>query len=328
MIACIKPREKTKKELLLIGLLKLYLIMVKSKSKLLHSSKLASPKAEVYRHCFGIDIGKKEFYVCYRYRLSDGRSPLRASKKFVNTAKGIASFYQWSIKHLKGSDKPCSFLMEATGVYYEDLAYYLYDQSLKVQVVLPNQSKAYGRSLNQKTKTDKVDAQTLSLMGLERPNIRVWQPGSSLMRHLKKMTRLRSRLVEEKTRNQNQLLAEKDSYDPDPKVITMLDDAIKTKKKMIKDLENSLQQTVEQKDEILREKIQKICQLKGLGFITVLTIIAETNGFELFKSIKQLISYSGYDIVQNQSGQKEGKTRISKKEINTLEVRSICLPYL
>ena len=47
--------------------------------------------------------------------------------------------------------------------------------------------------------------------------------------------------------------------------------------------------------------------------MTVATVLGETNGFALFKSIPQLISYAGYDVVENQSGNHRGKTRISKK---------------
>ena len=53
--------------------------------------------------------------------------------------------------------------------------------------------------------------------------------------------------------------------------------------------------------------------VKGLGVLTVLTTVAETNGFHDFCSSKQLISYSGYDIIENQSGKHIGKTRMSKK---------------
>src|SRR5690606_19570788 len=42
-------------------------------------------------------------------------------------------------------------------------------------------------------------------------------------------------------------------------------------------------------------------------------IVAETGGFELFENQKQLVSYSGYDVIENQSGQRVGRTRISKQ---------------
>ncbi len=50
-----------------------------------------------------------------------------------------------------------------------------------------------------------------------------------------------------------------------------------------------------------------------MSFITVVCVVAETNAFALISNCKQLTSYAGLDIQQNQSGSREGKTRISKK---------------
>ncbi|HMR17948.1 MAG TPA: transposase [Sphingobacterium sp.] len=43
-------------------------------------------------------------------------------------------------------------------------------------------------------------------------------------------------------------------------------------------------------------------------------ILAETNAFALVKNANQLVSYAGLDIKLNQSGLKEGKTKISKQQ--------------
>ena len=61
------------------------------------------------------------------------------------------------------------------------------------------------------------------------------------------------------------------------------------------------------------EKIQKVCSIPGVSFITVVCIVAETNAFALITNTRQLASYAGLDIQQNQSGNRIGKTRISKK---------------
>ena len=42
-------------------------------------------------------------------------------------------------------------------------------------------------------------------------------------------------------------------------------------------------------------------------------VAGETNGFTLFKNQRQLVCYASYDVIQNQSGAKTGKSRISKK---------------
>ena len=42
-------------------------------------------------------------------------------------------------------------------------------------------------------------------------------------------------------------------------------------------------------------------------------VVAETDGFALIENQRQLTSYAGYDIVENQSGKRKGRARISKK---------------
>jgi hypothetical protein len=66
-------------------------------------------------------------------------------------------------------------------------------------------------------------------------------------------------------------------------------------------------------DEVIKQKVSNICKIKGIGILTAATILAETNGFELFKNYKQLVSYAGFDIVERESGTITGKTKISKK---------------
>lgn len=66
-------------------------------------------------------------------------------------------------------------------------------------------------------------------------------------------------------------------------------------------------------DAVLKERFENILKIKGLGSLSLATIIAETDGFAATQSIAQLTSYAGYDVVENQSGNRKGKTKISKK---------------
>ncbi|OHX63788.1 transposase [Flammeovirga pacifica] len=63
-------------------------------------------------------------------------------------------------------------------------------------------------------------------------------------------------------------------------------------------------------DKILSEKIEYMTSIKGVGVLTAVVLIAETNGFALIKNQKQLASYAGYDIkkinlVRGKGGQKK-----------------------
>ncbi|KAA6438757.1 IS110 family transposase [Dyadobacter flavalbus] len=66
-------------------------------------------------------------------------------------------------------------------------------------------------------------------------------------------------------------------------------------------------QTLLSKDSILKNKVDQLCKIKGLGLLSVTTLVAETNGFEGFENLRQLVSFAGYDVVENQSGLRSGK---------------------
>ncbi|MBK9212373.1 MAG: IS110 family transposase [Saprospiraceae bacterium] len=73
-----------------------------------------------------------------------------------------------------------------------------------------------------------------------------------------------------------------------------------------------------------KDKFARVCKLHGIATLSAATIIAETGGFELFENYKQVVSYAGYDVVENQSGKHQGKTKISKKVTLKSEEYYIC----
>jgi transposase len=77
-------------------------------------------------------------------------------------------------------------------------------------------------------------------------------------------------------------------------------------------LEKAIQGLIEG-DTVLKAQVERLTAIKGLALLSVAVLIAETNGFENFVNQRQLVSYAGYDVVENQSGNRSGKTRISKK---------------
>lgn len=82
--------------------------------------------------------------------------------------------------------------------------------------------------------------------------------------------------------------------------------------KSIDDLTEKLTEHLKS-NSVYHEKIKNILVIKGVGLLTLAVLLAETNGFELFTTASQLVSYSGYDVVENQSGKRSGKTRMSKQ---------------
>jgi len=138
---------------------------------------------------------------------------------------------------------------------------------------------------------------------------------------LRALTRHHQSLQEQKTAVANKLEAATHSANSSKFVLKSLKLQIKRLKVEIKKAEQAIKEHI-QTDEELYTKITGICKLKGLAILSVSTVLAETFGFELFENYKQLISYAGYDVVENQSGKRRGKTKISKK--GNSRIRRIC----
>jgi transposase len=148
-------------------------------------------------------------------------------------------------------------------------------------------------------------------MGAEQ-RLELWQPMDEFFYTLRALTRHHQSLQEVKTNISNQLHADEHSIYSNKKVMKQLKKLISTIEKEMLEMRQEIDKQL-YRDLKIAEKVKHITDIKGLGNITVATILAETNGFTLFRSISQLVSFSGYDIVENQSGKHTGKTRISKK---------------
>jgi transposase len=78
----------------------------------------------------------------------------------------------------------------------------------------------------------------------------------------------------------------------------------------------------------LQQTINRITTIPGVGALTAVIVLAETNGFELIRNKSQLASYAGLDVKEKQSGTSvKGKPRISKKGNRNLR-KSMHLPAL
>jgi transposase len=263
------------------------------------------------KYSLGIDISKSDFHACINTIDQAQVVRVKSSCKCSNSPGGFAKLTSWLDKHHKEKGIPLVICMEATGIYYEHLALYLYRKNYQVSVILPNRAKKYLQSEGLKSKNDKIDAQGLARMGAEKC-LKLWQPMDGYFYRLRQLTRQHQSLQELKTAVGSQLHAAAYSMYPDDLVIGQLKALISTLDDQIKGVEVALSSHIAAKEEV-SQKVNNICRIKGVGLLSIAVILAETNGFALFENSRQLVSYSGYDVVENQSGKHSGKTRISKK---------------
>jgi transposase len=263
------------------------------------------------RQCVGIDIANDDFQVSLGGTSPDGRLVFTPVKKFANAKQGFNQLTRWASGEMD-KDVPLVFLMEATGVYYEELAHHLHRIGKQVIVVLPNKFKHYKASLNAKSKTDAIDARLLARFGVEREHL-PWKPADPIFRQMRHLTRYRLQLQEQKTAISNILHSKDHSHEVPTDVTRSSKKIIAVLEREIEKLEKEMEKLVKS-DAELHAKMKDLCTIPGCGLITAAAIVAETGGFKEFTSAKQLTSYAGYDIVHNESGSSvKGKTRISKK---------------
>lgn len=261
-------------------------------------------------YCVGTDISKDKFDACIKQSKAEDGFVIKGTHSFSNTLAGFKELSAWVLKRSR-EVSGIKFVMEATGVYYENLAYYLHSAGFQVSVELANKVRHYIQSLNIKTKTDKVDSKVLARMGLER-ELSLWRPMSVVYRELRDLSRLKLSYRKNQTALKNQLSAMECAHEKYEPVISLQKKQIAFYEESIGELDREMDK-IARKDPGLYDKITKICTVKGLTFNTVVAVVCETNGFELFDSIRQTVSYAGLDVKLNESGTRKGKTSISKK---------------
>ena len=280
---------------------------------------------KIVKHVVGIDVAQKELVVALGRMYDDLTPEIYAHKSFPNSGKGFESLLEWAEK-LTDPVVELRYVMEATGVYHEALAYFLHQQNQPVSIVLPNKISNYFRTLEVKTVTDKTASDAITRFGLER-KLDTWKPSKPVFKKLRQLTREREQLVQSRTAAKNQLHAELAEAEPNKSSVVRVKKQIALLDKQEQEIKAEIAVLIS-KDEAVKEKLKLITSIPGVGVLTGVAVMAETNGFELIRNKKQLTSYAGLDVKEKQSGTSvKGKPRISKKGNKYLR-KSMHMPAL
>jgi transposase len=279
----------------------------------------------ILKQTVGIDVSYKTFNARFGTIDPQQNTIISQAKSFKNSPAGFKLFLRWIKTLIVSHDVPLIFVMEATGVYYEHLAHFLLEHGYQVAVVLPNKIRNYAKSLESKSKTDPIDAAVVTRFGLER-QLSLWTPPSETLKTLRDLCREYHCLKANCTQIKNQLHALKSSFKPHRESFKRKTLLLKFLERQVALIKKELLALVKNEPD-LAQRLKNIKTAKGLGDMTILTVLSETRCFELVTNQKQLTSYAGFDIVFNDSGMKKGKTSISKKG-NTFIRKALFMPAL
>jgi transposase len=266
---------------------------------------------KIVKQVAAIDVDQKSLVTTLGRMYDDWSPELNAQKTFDNTKKGFEALLAW-VKKNTVTEVAVRFVMEATGVYHEQLTYFLDDNNEEVTIVLPNKISNYMRTLEVKTITDKTASEAIARFGLER-RLELWKRPKGIYKKLRQLTRERDQLITERTMVKNQLHAEQAEAEPGKSSIARIKARIKMLDRQEQEIKAELSQLIATDTE-MKKTVVLLCSLSGIGILTAATVLGETNGFELIRNRRQLASYAGFDVKEKQSGTSvKGKPKISKK---------------
>lgn len=242
---------------------------------------------------FGIDISKGTF---------DVMDSLGNYYQFSNNFKSFSKF-------LKLLDTNSHCVMEATGYYHYQLAYFLVDNNIAVSVENPLSIKRFIQMKLSRVKTDKSDAKMICLYGQER-DLKLWAGYSKNQIQSLQMIRLLDTYTKQSTALKNKIQAEEVLGNPAKIVVNSLKRSLKNLQKESLIFETSLFELVKSDHQEILTKLESI---PGIGRKTATMLVVLTDGFNRFESGAQLCSFCGLTPVIRQSGTSiKGRSRISK----------------
>ncbi len=245
----------------------------------------------------GIDVSKAKLDCALR--LKDGKIH---NKVIANTTEGFEQLQAWLVKQQANDSHIC---MEATGIYWEEVAQFFASREFKVSVINPVQIKAYGKSRLTRSKTDAVDTKLIADFCAERQPA-LWQARSEQEVILRALVLRLEALQTMRIQESNRLEVARDAvYDNIQAHLDWLDE-------QIKQLISSINKHIDQHSN-LKQQRDLLDSIPGIGERTIAVILAFYADTSRFDNSRQAAAFAGLDPRQYQSGSSvKGKPRISK----------------
>ena len=255
---------------------------------------MSSP--EIPTSVLGIDVSKNRFNAAL---LKGGKYKHKA---FPNNRDGFERLSDWL---LALGVKELHACMESTGVYWEELAEYLYDQGFSVSVVNPARIKGFAQSELIRSKTDKADASLIArFCAAMRPS--PWTPDPKEIRELRSLVRRIDALVSMRQQERNRLAVS------DEILKKSIQRHILFISKEIEELKEEINTHIDRNPE-LRDKRKLLESIPAVGEATIHIILSHFASIERFKNAKSLTSFLGIAPRHYQSGSSiNRRTRMSK----------------
>lgn len=236
--------------------------------------------------CCGIDVSQKTLDVSYQNNLGD-----LFYIKVTNNQKGFEEIIRHTGLHYH-------FVMEATGVYYMNLAFYLHSLQCAVSVVNALTIKRYIQMHLERNKNDKKDAKWICKYAIDQHPL-LWEMPDAAYFQCKQLYNAIRTYSEQIKLFSNQIHSLE-------KLPVQNKTVIKSLEKMIESFEAEIITLEKKLHELLikwqPEQVKNISSVMSIGKRATAMLIVYTQGFKYTQNYRQLISFAGLSPIEKSSG--------------------------
>ncbi|MGR5412216.1 IS110 family transposase [Vibrio astriarenae] len=253
----------------------------------------------------GIDVSKGKFDCLW---LKDSSKNKVKTKVFRNNQSGFKELGEWLIKNTKVEAADIFITLEATGVYHEAVANYLFEMGFKVSVVNPARPKQFAQALGIAHKTDKSDSFLLARFGSQTAP-KLWAPEPIEIRELTALI-YRVEAIEKDIQREENRKEQAEISNASAIVLESLENVIlllvTEKKRLLKELDDHIN-----KHPDLKKNRSLLESIPGVGPV-VSRLMLSILGKRDFDNAGSLAAYLGLIPRIRESGTLKGRSTLTK----------------
>lgn len=229
--------------------------------------------------------------------------------EFFSNNDGFDKFADF-LKKYKATKSNSHLIMEATGVYTEELCLYLHNKGYQFSVASPLKvKKAFGNKVNI---DDWIASKKIAEYGIRYSDeLVLWQPPDNILEQVKILLSLREQMVRESTVFKNRTHALKKKVIQSQTVIDITVELINKLNASIKEVENEIR-TLIKSETHLGSLFLRLISVPGVGLLLATELMVLTQGFTKTLDSKEIAAYLGICPHSKQSG-----TSINRKAKST-----------
>ena len=263
----------------------------------------------------GIDVSKAKLDCLW---IRDLPAMKVKSKVQPNTPAGYRALLGWAMQQTGEQVSGVHFVMEATGVYHERLAYALHDAGANVSVINPARVRDFAKSLGAQSKNDRKDSVVIARFGMTQ-SPPLWEPEAIEIRQLKALIARCDAVKQDIQREVNRLEKAEASG-----VSAQVRRSIETVRAQLQEEKNRLESLIDDhidKHPGLRNDRELLESIPGVGPVIAQQMVAVIRS-RSFQRASQCAAFIGLVPVERQSGtsvyspprlSKHGEARVRAK---------------